>query len=117
MMSTHRIAAKIATAALLLGGLALATDAKAYFGDERDCPSGTCSDPNNGVSLNGINPNGLTRNGMKPQGTGLNGREINTLKPQGRSTSGDVAETADLGALQVRAIRLADGRTLLARQR
>jgi hypothetical protein len=74
-MSTHRTA-KVATTALLLGGLALAPDANAYFGDERNCPSGTCSDPNNGVSLNGsqlqgrglngIQPNGLTRNGMKP---------------------------------------------------
>ena len=84
-----------ALAALLLGGgLALAPEARA------------------GVTLNGSNLNGVTLNGVVLNGVVLNGQHT-----QGRPAGGEVAGTADLAALQVRAVRLPDCRTLLARQR
>ena len=90
----------VALAALLLGGtLASAPEARA------------------GSDLNGLQLNGVTLNGQKPQGSNLNGREINGERMQDRPTSGDAAETAGMGALQVRSVRLPGGRTLLAGQR
>jgi hypothetical protein len=108
-MSTHRVTAKAAaTAALLLvGGLALAPDAGAWPGEDRPPPNGL-----NGISLNGVDLNGLTRNGQWTQGSQLNGRELNGSHAQGHPTGDD---TAELGAVQIRSIRLPDGRTLLVR--
>jgi uncharacterized protein YjbI with pentapeptide repeats len=89
-----------ALAALLLGGgLALAPEARA------------------GVTLNGVVLNGSNLNGSNLNGVVLNGVVLNGQHTQGRPAGGEVAGTADLAALQVRAVRLPDGRTLLARQR
>jgi hypothetical protein len=84
-----------ALAALLLGGgLALAPEARA-----------------------GSNLNGLSLNGSNLNGVVLNGVVLNGQHTQGRPASGEEAVTADLGALQVRAVRLPDGRTLIPGQR
>ncbi len=89
-MSTHHSTTKAAalTALLLVGGLALAPEARAN------------------VTLNGG-----SLNGQKPNGVAANGRESNGAPPRG-----EAAEAADFGALRLRTIRLRDGRTLLPRQ-
>jgi hypothetical protein len=78
---------------LLLGGSPLLADHAQAAMRERPPPKGA-----SGVSLNGINPNGLS---------------LNTAKPQGRAVAGNAAGAADLGALRVRTVRLANGRTLV----
>ena len=79
-------AATLAT--LLLGvGLALAPEARAGF------------------ATNGSNLNGSNLNGERMQGSNLNGE-----RQQGSNLNGRAA--TDLGALQIQAVRLPDGRIL-----
>jgi uncharacterized protein YjbI with pentapeptide repeats len=60
----------------------------------------------NGASLNGTNLNGVSPNGMSFNGTSFNGASFNGASER----AVDAAPAADVGALRLRAVRLAGER-------